>query len=190
MIRLNSPFKLTTHFRGWNRILAIGLVLSLALNFALVFANVKQAANFSTPRIFMKTSGGIFLPVAAGAFEWTPDVARDYVRIFLPIVYTFTPSGASPIETWSPFINPQLLKATADRFQKNRSQIQSDGLHQTLFVRQVTYDPESESAAVIAELRLIDKSGHVTRTTMNLTVDLITSADPLNAYGHAIHSVH
>ncbi len=189
MIRRNSPFKLTTHFRGWSRILAIGFGISCLLNVALIYANVKQSANFATPRIVMNSPSGMVLPVAASAFVWTPEVAHDYVKLFLPVLYTFSSANPPQVETWSPFINPQLLKAANDRFQKNQGRIQSDGLSQTLYVREVRFDSDSESAVVIAELRIIDKAGQITRTPMNLTVELITSADPLNPYGHIIHNI-
>jgi hypothetical protein len=186
----HSPFKLTTHFRAWSRVLAIGLGISLCLNFALVYANVRQSANLSTPRIVLKTPSGIVLPVAASAFVWTPEVARDYVKIFLPVLYTWSPiAGPSP-ETWSPFINSQLLKTALEKYRQNQSRIQSDGLNQTLLVREVLYDPENNTAQVIAELRLIDRTGHVTPTPLKVTVDLITTADPLNPYGHLITNVH
>ncbi len=96
MILLIRPFKLTTHFRGWTRVLGLSLSISLALNFCLVYAQVKVASNLSTPRIVMQTPSGLVLPVAASAFVWTPEVARDYVKFFLPSLYTFTPLGVPP----------------------------------------------------------------------------------------------
>jgi hypothetical protein len=188
-LRKPSPFKLTTHFRGWSRVLAIALGLSLLLNFALIYANVRQSANLATPRIVVKTPSGIVLPLAASAFVWTPDVAKDYIRLFLPVAFTFSPAAASASDTWSPFIHPQILKAATERFQKNQPRIQSDGLNQTLQVRQVDYDPDTETATVIAEVRLIDRNGQVTRSSLNLTVELSTTADPLNPYGHAIINI-
>ncbi len=68
MIHRITPFKLTTRFRGWSRVLGAALAFSLALNFALVFANIKLSANLSTPRIVMKTPNGLVLPLAASAF--------------------------------------------------------------------------------------------------------------------------
>ncbi|MDD2710102.1 MAG: hypothetical protein PHV34_19130 [Verrucomicrobiae bacterium] len=186
----SSPFKLTTHFRGWTRVLALSLGISLLLNFALVYANAKQAANLSTPRIVMRTSSGIVLPIAASAFVWTPEVARDYIKIFLPIIYTWSPVAGASVETWSPFISPLLLKNALESYRQNLPRIQSDSLNQTLLVREVLYDPENDTAGVIGELRLIDRAGHVTTTPLKITVDLITSADPLNPYGHAINNIH
>jgi len=184
-----SPFKLTTHFRGWSRVLAIGLGLSLLLNFAQAYSNTKLSSNLSTPRIVLQTRSGPVLPLASGAFVWNNDVARDFVKLFLPILYTFSPSGPPPAETWSPFINPQLLKQAAERFQKNQSRIQTDGLNQTLFIRESNYDPDTDTVLVVGELRQIDKNGQLNRSPMNLTVQLTTLSDPLNPYGHAIHSI-
>ena len=189
MLKRNSPFKLSTHFRGWTRALALSLGASLALNFALVYAHVKVASNLSTPRIVMQAPSGLILPVAASAFVWTPEVARDYVKLFLPCLYTFTPLGASPIETWSPFVDVQLLKLAEERFKKNQFRIETDGLSQTLLVREAVYDPENENAKVLAELRIINKAGEITRNSLHLTVELTTVADPLNPYGHEITNV-
>lgn len=184
-----SPFKLTTRFRGWSRALAAALAVSVALNFALTFANARLSANLSTPRIVVKAPNGIVLPVAASAFVWTPEVTRDYVRLFLPILYSWTPLGTPSPEVWSPFISPSLLKAAEDRFRKNQSRIEAEGLSQTLLVREVAWDPESESARVIAELRQLRRDGQIIRTPLNLTVELPAIADPLNPYGHAITNV-
>ncbi len=189
MISRITPFKLTTHFRGWARVLGLSLGISLALNFCLIYAQVKVASNLSTPRIVMQTPSGLVLPVAASAFVWTPEVARDYVKLFLPCLYTFTPLGGPPIETWSPFVDVQLLKTAEERFKKNQFRIETDGLSQTLFVREAVYDPESETAKVLVELRIINKAGEITRTPLHLTVGLTTVADPLNPYGHAITNV-
>jgi hypothetical protein len=190
MIRKKSPFKLTTHFRGWSRVLGVGVLVSISLNFLLAYANLKQSRNFSTPRIVMKAPSGIILPVAASAFVWTPEVARDYVKTFLPVLYTFSPLGVPQKETWTPFINVQLLQLALEKFQNNRTRIESDGLHQTLLVREVQYDEVSESAQVVAELRIMGKTGDLARTPLNLTVELTTTADPLNPYGHTITNVH
>ncbi len=184
-----SPFKLTTHFRGWSRVLAIALGVSILLNFYLAYAQVKLAGNLATPRIVMQTPSGVVLPVAASAFIWTPEVARDYIKLFLPVLYTFSPAGPPSTQIWIPFINPQLLKTAEERFRKNQFRIETDGLNQTLFVREAAYDPETESARVSAELRLINKSGQIIRTPMNLTVELTTASDPLNPYGHIITNV-
>jgi hypothetical protein len=190
MIRRDSPFKLTTHFRGWSRVLAFGLTLSLILNFALIYANVRQSANFATPRIVISSPSGIVLPVAASAFVWSPDVAKSYVRLFLPILYTFNSTGTPSLESWAPFIHPDLLKSAHDRFQKNQIRIQGDGLNQTLFIRDVQFDSENTSAIADAEIRLIDRNGQVSRTQVRLQIQLTSTADPLNPYGHAIISVH
>lgn len=189
MLKRNSPFKLTTHFRGWSRVLVAGLALSVILNFGMIYAWCRMADNLSTPRIVVRSPDGIVLPVAASAFVWNPTIAQEYVKLFLPILYTFTPMGSPPLEMWSPFIHPQLLKTAGDRFQKNRFRIEADGLSQTLFVREVRYDLENETATVNAELRIISKIGQITRTPLNLTVDLTTVADPLNPYGHAILNI-
>ena len=184
-----SPFKLTTRFRGWSRALAAALALSVALNFALAFANSRLSANFATPRIVVKTPNGVVLPLAAAAFVWTPEVAGDYVRLFLPILYSWTPLGTPSPEVWSPFISPVLLKAAEDRFREKKSRIEAEGLSQTLLVREIAWDPESESARVTAELRLLRRDGQIIRTPLNLTVELPAVADPLNPYGHAIANV-
>jgi hypothetical protein len=189
MIRHDSPFKLTTHFRGWSRVLAVGLTISIVLNLALVYANIRQSANFATPRIVMNSPSGIVLPLAASAFVWSPEVGKSYIKLFLPILYTFSSSGTPSLDSWTPFIHPDLLKAAHDRFQKNQIRIQSDGLNQTLFVREVQFDEGAESAIVDAELRLIDRNGQITRTPIRLNVELTTTADPLNPYGHAIIKV-
>ncbi len=169
--------------------LALGLGISCSLNFALIYANVKQSENFASPRIVMNSPSGMVLPVAASAFVWTPEVARDYVKLFLPVLYTFSSANPPQTDTWSPFIHPRLLKTAVERFQKNQGRIQSEGLSQTLYVREASYGPESETAAVTAEIRVIDKNGQITRTPVNLTVELTTTADPLNPYGHLIANV-
>ncbi len=189
MLKRNSPFKLTTHFRGWSRVLALALTLSVLLNFYQVYAQTRLAANLATPRIVMQTSSGMVLPVAASAFVWTPEVARDYVKLFLPVLYTFTPTGTPSSEMWSPFINLQLLKTAEERFRKNQFRIETDGLSQTLFVREAVYDPETETAKIAAELRIVNKAGQITRTPLTLAVELTTVADPLNPYGHSITNV-
>ncbi len=169
--------------------LALALAVSVTLNFYQAHAQARMAANLATPRIVLQTPSGMVLPVAASAFTWTPEVARDFTKLFLPVLYTFTPLGTPPSEMWSPFINPQLLKTAEERFRKNQFRIETDGLNQTLFVREAVYDPETESAKVTAELRIVNKAGQITRTPMNLNVELTTTADPLNPYGHAITNV-
>lgn len=189
MIYRSSPFKLTTHFRGWSRVLAMSLGISCSLNFALIYANVKQSANFANPRIVMNSPSGMLLPVAASAFVWTPEVARDYVKLFLPVLYTFSSTNPPQANTWLPFIHSRLLKEAGERFQRNQGRIQNEGLSQTLYVREATYDPDLEAAVVSAEVRVIDRTGQITRTPVNLTVELTTTADPLNPYGHLITNV-
>lgn len=186
----NSPLKLTTHFRGWSRVLVLSLTTSLAINFGLIYANIKQSENYSLPRVVYKSPSGIVLPLASTAFVWTPEVAVQYVKYFLPVVYSFTPDVVPEIETWSPFVNVQLLRAAKDRYKKNEGQIKSDGLSQTLFVQSVNYDPDSETAKVTGELRIIDRNGQLSRTPVSLTVELIKISDPLNAYGHYIQNIH
>ncbi len=61
---------------------------------------------------------------------------------------------------------------------------------QTLFVQSVRFDSSFETAAVAAELRRINRRGEISRTPMTLTVELITTADPLNPYGHIIAKIH
>lgn len=189
MLTRITPFKLTTHFRGWSRVLTLCLGGSMLLNFGLIYSQIKTAQNFATPRIVLQAPSGVVLPVAAGAFVWTPNVARDFVKLFLPILYTFSSTGTPPLEMWGPFINPQLLKMADERFRKNHSRIETEGLNQTLLVRETIYDPESDSVQVTAELRLINKAGQITRTPISLTVELISNADPLNPYGHSITNV-
>jgi hypothetical protein len=186
---MNSPFKLHTRFRGWNTFLAISLAASTALNFGMIFAWCRMADNLSTPRIVVRSPDGVVLPVAASVFHWNPTVAQEFLRIFLPILYTFGPTGTPPMEMWSPFMHPQLLRTAEDRFHKNQSRIESEGLNQTLFVREVRLDADGETATVAGELRLISRTGQITRTPVTLTVELTTTADPLNPYGHAIINV-
>lgn len=186
----NSPLKLTTHFRGWSRVLALSLMISLIINFGLIYANIKQSENFSLPRVVYKSQSGIVLPLASTAFVWTPEVATQYVKFFLPVVYSFTPDAVPELETWAPFVNAQLLRAAKDRYKKNEGQIKSDGLSQTLFVQSVTYDSASECAKVIGELRIIDRNGQLSRTPVTFTVELPAISDPLNAYGHYIQNIY
>lgn len=190
MIEVNSPFKLTTRFRGWSRVMAIGLFISIALNFYLVHAINKQSDNLSIPRIVMRTPSGMVLPVAASAFVWTPEVATDYVKKFLPVCYTFSPDSPPSVDTWSPFINPQLLKSAVDRFRKDQTRIQSEGFNQTMLVREVKYDEASETAIAVCEVRVIDRNGRITRNPVTLTVEFTTYSDPLNPYGHIINSYY
>ncbi|MDD2709229.1 MAG: hypothetical protein PHV34_14680 [Verrucomicrobiae bacterium] len=187
--RFSSPFKLHTRFQAWHTALVAGLIVSVLFNFGMLYAWLRMAANFSTPRIVVKSPQGIALPVATSAFVWTPDVAREYVKLFLPVLYSFSPTGTPPIEMWSPFFHPQLLRTAEERFRKNQARIESEGLAQTLFVRETRWNAETETAVVMAELRLISKTGQITRTPLNLSVEFTTAADPLNPYGYIITNI-
>ncbi|MDD2709088.1 MAG: hypothetical protein PHV34_13970 [Verrucomicrobiae bacterium] len=188
--RFSSPFKLHTRFHAWHTALVAGLAVSILFNFGMLYAWLRMAANFSTPRIVVRSPQGIVLPVASSAFIWTPDAAREYVKLFLPVLYSFSPAGASSIEIWSPFFHPQLLRTAEERFRKNQIRIESEGLTQTLFVRETRWNADTETAVVTAELRLLSKVGQITRTPLNLTVEFTTTADPLNPYGYIIANIH
>lgn len=190
MIQLNSPFKLTTHFNGWSRVLTVSLVLSTLYNFALMYSHYRLEQNLNTPRLIKQGSSGMMLPVQSAAFFWKPEVASDYIKLFLPVLYSFSPEGIPPRETWSPFINPQLLETAEKRFKLNQTLIESDGLHQTLGIKEIQYNPDDETAEVTGEIRIINRAGNLSLIPLKLTVKFMTTSDPLNPYGHTIYDAH
>jgi hypothetical protein len=189
MINTLSPFKLTTHIHGRTRILAGSLILMVLLNIGILTAHIRLAGNLEKPRVVLPGSNGVLLPLASSAFVWTPEVACDYVKLFLPVLFTFSPEGTPPGEVWRPFINTQLIETAQKRFKLNQTLIESDGLHQTLKISTVSYFPESETAEVTGELRIINRLGEVSTQPVELSVFLTTTSDPLNPYGHTITDV-
>lgn len=137
----------------------------------------------------MKGPEGIVLPMTSTTLFWTPEVASDYIKLFLPVLYNFSPDVAQTDDAWSPFINPDLLKKYRDRYKLNQKIIESEDLRQTIGIYNVTYNSGTDSANVQAELRIINKYGELTRTPMKLHVKFANATNPLNAYGHNIDSL-
>jgi len=172
-----------------SKILLLILFFSVLLNFGILFAHIKMVQNLDTPRIVMRGTEGLVLPMRSTTFFWKPEVASDFIKIFLPVLYNFSPEEVQAGEEWSAFINPELLKKFKDRFELNQTVIVKDELHQTLAVFQVDYNLATDSADVTAELRIINKFGDLTRTPMKLKVKFGKMTDPLNPYGHFIAAV-
>jgi len=186
----DSPFQITTRVRGWNLAFAIGAVCSFILNIIFGIGFIRLSSNLSTPRIVYKAPSGVILPLSAGSLVWTPELAQDFIQRTLPILFTYWPASPPDFEGWAPFINSTLLKSSRDSYLKKEGQIRSDGLNQTLKVLKVDYNPDNDTALVQSELRIIDRNGQLTKKPLSITLELITTADPLNPYGHTIQSVH
>ncbi len=184
------PLKLHTQKRGRETLLLVALGAMVLLNLVWAMSFRAMAANFNKPRIVMNTREGLILPLASSVFTWNPSTGESFIKNFLPQCYTFSPMGLPPKGLFIPFINPALLDASQQRFERDKGVIESEGIMQTLFVQSVRFDSSFETAAVTAELRRINRRGEISRTPMTLTVEMITTADPLNPYGHRIQVLH
>ncbi len=184
-----NPFKLHTRHRMRDSWLLFAIATSILLNFVQAIALIVMGNNQHLPRIAYQIGDGPMLPLATQVFTWNQETAISFVKIFLPLVYTFSPQGTPPSELYTPFISPALLEATRKRFEKDKALIESEGYTQTLKVQTVELDESLEMAHVTAELRRLKRNGTLDHTTLQLTIDLLSTSDPLNLYGHAIHHI-
>jgi hypothetical protein len=168
----------------WMLMLAC-MLLSLG---TLVF-QIQSWKALERPRLVLQTPGSLTFPVQSKPLSWTPEVACDFIKLFLPVLYSFSPEGHELGERWEPFIAESLIRFYSDRFKLNRNIIQLDGLLQYLTIQKVEFHPETASAMVTAELHIINRLGDLTRSPMNLQVRLVRTSDTSNPYGYRIESV-
>lgn len=186
---MNSPHRLHVHFTGRERILTGCLIASTLISLLLCVSVNRLAKNFSTPRIAVQVPGGPLMPVACALFKWDVDTANQFIQIFLPVAFSYSPEGIPNTKLWSPFIATTVFDAMKESWEKNRATIQAEGYHRFLRVKSIEWDETTETATVSAETTIISTKGKVNKTDSTITVSLQKTSDPLNAYGYIIQEI-